>query len=70
MFRIGQCRDVQVFRLISEGSIEEMMYLREVYKQQLGNTIVEKSKQRRYFTGVAGDKHQQGELFGCQTYFS
>ena len=69
VFRIGQCRDVQVFRLISEGSIEEMMYLREVYKQQLGNTIVEKSKERRYFTGVAGDKHQQGELFGCQNLF-
>lgn len=69
VFRIGQCRDVQVFRLVSEGSIEEMMYLREVYKQQLGNTIVEKSKERRYFTGVAGDKHQQGELFGCHNLF-
>ena len=69
VFRIGQRHDVQVFRLISEGSIEEMMYLREVYKQQLGNTIVEKSKERRYFTGVAGDKHQQGELFGCQNLF-
>ena len=69
VFRIGQRRDVQVFRLISEGSIEEMMYLREVYKQQLGNTVVEKSKERRYFTGVAGDKHQQGELFGCKNLF-
>lgn len=68
-FRIGQRRDVQVFRLISESSIEEMMYLREVYKQQLGNTVVEKSKERRYFTGVAGDKHQQGELFGFQNLF-
>lgn len=68
-FRIGQRRDVQVFRLISEGCIEEMMYLREVYKQQLGNTVVEKSKERRYFTGVAGDKHQHGELFGCQNLF-
>ena len=69
VFRIGQRRDVQVFRLISEGTIEEMMYLREIYKQQLGNTVVEKSKERRYFTGVAGDKHQQGELFGCQNLF-
>ena len=69
VFRIGQCRDVQVLRLISEGSIEEMIYLREIYKQQLGNTVVEKSKERRYFTGVAGDKHQQGELFGCQNLF-
>ena len=69
VFRIGQRRDVQVFRLISEGTIEEMMYLREVYKQQIGNTVVERSKERRYFTGVAGDKHQQGELFGCQNLF-
>jgi len=69
VFRIGQRRDVQVFRLISEGTIEEMMYLREVYKQQIGNTVVEHSKERRYFTGVAGDKHQQGELFGCQNLF-
>jgi len=69
VFRIGQRRDVEVFRLISEGTIEEMMYLREVYKQQIGNTVVECSKERRYFTGVAGDKHQQGELFGCQNLF-
>ena len=32
-FRIGQSRDVKVFRLITEGTVEEMMYLRQVYKQ-------------------------------------
>ena len=32
-FRIGQCRDVKVFRFITEGTIEEIMYLRQVYKQ-------------------------------------
>lgn len=32
-YRIGQRRDVRVYRLISLGTIEEMMYLRQVYKQ-------------------------------------
>uniref|UniRef100_A0A7M4ESU1 ERCC excision repair 6 like 2 n=1 Tax=Crocodylus porosus TaxID=8502 RepID=A0A7M4ESU1_CROPO len=32
-YRIGQCRDVKVFRLISLGTVEEMIYLRQVYKQ-------------------------------------
>lgn len=32
-YRIGQRRDVKVYRLISLGTIEEMMYLRQVYKQ-------------------------------------
>jgi len=33
-FRIGQARDVEVFRLLGAGSIEELMYARQVYKQQ------------------------------------
>ena len=32
-YRIGQRRDVEVFRLISAGSIEENIYLRQIYKQ-------------------------------------
>lgn len=32
-YRIGQRRDVRVYRLISSGTIEEMIYLRQVYKQ-------------------------------------
>ncbi|XP_034629144.1 DNA excision repair protein ERCC-6-like 2 isoform X3 [Trachemys scripta elegans] len=35
-YRIGQYRDVKVFRLISLGTVEEMMYLRQVYKQREG----------------------------------
>ncbi|VFV38268.1 dna repair and [Lynx pardinus] len=35
-YRIGQCRDVKVFRLISLGTVEEIMYLRQVYKQREG----------------------------------
>ena len=32
-YRIGQRRDVRVYRLIAEGSIEENIYLRQIYKQ-------------------------------------
>ena len=32
-YRIGQRRNVRVYRLISAGTIEEMIYLRQVYKQ-------------------------------------
>jgi hypothetical protein len=35
-YRIGQCRDVKVFRLISLGTVEEIMYLRQLYKQVNG----------------------------------
>uniref|UniRef100_A0A5F4W3E6 ERCC excision repair 6 like 2 n=1 Tax=Callithrix jacchus TaxID=9483 RepID=A0A5F4W3E6_CALJA len=35
-YRIGQCRDVKVLRLISLGTVEEIMYLRQVYKQREG----------------------------------
>ena len=32
-YRIGQGRDVRVFRLVCSGTIEENIYLRQVYKQ-------------------------------------
>ncbi|ETE72546.1 putative DNA repair and recombination protein RAD26-like protein, partial [Ophiophagus hannah] len=35
-YRIGQRRNVKVFRLISLGTVEEMMYLRQIYKQREG----------------------------------
>lgn len=38
-YRIGQCRDVTVLRLISLGTVEEIIYLRQVYKQ-VGATIL------------------------------
>ena len=33
--RIGQTRDVNVVRLISRGTVEEMIYLRQIYKIHL-----------------------------------
>ncbi|XP_033636346.1 DNA excision repair protein ERCC-6-like 2 isoform X2 [Asterias rubens] len=69
-YRIGQHRDVRVYRLISTGSIEENMYLRQIYKQQLASAAVTSENPMRYFTAVAGDKKQQGELFGLQNMFA
>lgn len=69
-YRIGQERDVKVFRLVSTGTIEELKYLRQVYKTQLKTeTIIEskdedREKSARLFRGVAGDKERKGELFG------
>ncbi|XP_022803262.1 DNA excision repair protein ERCC-6-like 2 isoform X2 [Stylophora pistillata] len=69
-YRIGQRRDVRIYRLISLGTIEEMMYLRQVYKQQLASMAVGGTNERRYFTGVEGDKDKKGELFGLENLFS
>ena len=35
-YRLGQLRDVSVYRLVTAGSIEETVYLRQVYKQVHG----------------------------------
>lgn len=63
-YRIGQVRDVDVYRLISVGTIEEITYARQIYKQQQANIGYNASNERRYFKGV---QHQsKGELFGIQ----
>ena len=33
VYRLGQSRDVRVYRLITMGTVEENIYLRQVYKQ-------------------------------------
>ncbi|KAG7262789.1 hypothetical protein CRUP_016588 [Coryphaenoides rupestris] len=68
-YRIGQCRDVTVLRLISLGTVEEIIYLRQVYKQQLQSTVVDRESARRYFEAVQGTDGHQGELFGVKNLF-
>jgi hypothetical protein len=69
-YRIGQKRDVEIFRLISSGTIEEIVYARQIYKQQQANICYDASEERRYFTGVMGDKTNMGELFGLKNLFT
>ncbi|PLN86298.1 DNA excision repair protein [Aspergillus taichungensis] len=68
-YRIGQSRDVEVFRLISAGTIEEIVYARQIYKQQQANIGYNASSERRYFKGVQEKKDQKGEIFGLKNLF-
>ncbi|KAA8647367.1 hypothetical protein EYZ11_008550 [Aspergillus tanneri] len=68
-YRIGQSRDVEVFRLISAGTIEEIVYARQIYKQQQANIGYNASSERRYFKGVQEKRDQKGEIFGLNNLF-
>ncbi|XP_058094603.1 protein CHROMATIN REMODELING 8-like isoform X2 [Magnolia sinica] len=48
-WRIGQTRDVVVYRLITRGTIEEKVYHRQIYKHFLTNKILKNPQQRRFF---------------------
>ena len=50
VYRIGQTRDVVVYRLITCGTIEEKIYRKQVFKGCLMKKVVEKSDPYRYFT--------------------
>ena len=71
-FRIGQQRDVLVIRLVTRGTIEELKYIRQIYKVQLKQDTIgdveegEKKKAARMFRAVQGDKDRKGELFGIE----
>lgn len=69
-YRIGQTRDVEVFRLVSSGTIEEIVYARQIYKQQQANIGYTASDERRYFKGVMDMGGKKGELFGLENLFS
>ena len=68
-YRIGQTRDVEVFRLVSQGTLEEIIYARQIYKQQQASIGYSASTERRYFQGVQDNKDQKGELFGLANLF-
>jgi len=68
-YRIGQTRDVDVFRLVSKGTVEEIVYARQIYKQQQANIGYNASVERRYFKGVQDQKEMKGEIFGLQNLF-
>jgi hypothetical protein len=69
-YRLGQTRDVEVFRLISAGTIEEVVYARQIYKQQQANIGYNASVERRYFKGVQDQKELKGEIFGLANLFA
>lgn len=48
-WRIGQKRQVTVYRLLMAGTIEEKIYHRQIFKQFLTNRVLKDPKQRRFF---------------------
>lgn len=66
-FRFGQKRHVMVFRLLGAGSLEELVYSRQVYKQQLANIAVSGKMEKRYFEGVQVETKKCVLAFGIQT---
>jgi hypothetical protein len=66
---------VLVIRLVSRGTIEELKYIRQLYKLQLKNYTIgslhgeqssEDAEAARMFRAVEGDKDRKGELFGME----
>lgn len=49
-YRIGQMKDVVVYRLMTCGTVEEKIYRKQVYKGGLFKTATEHKEQIRYFS--------------------
>ena len=79
-YRIGQKRDVEVFRLVAKGTLEEIRFLRQLYKQQLTLETVKYDEDDpdrfRLFDGIQADfdaiwkdgayRGEAGEIFGME----
>jgi hypothetical protein len=57
-WRLGQQREVVIYRLITKGTIEEKIYHRQIFKLLLSHRVLDDPKQRNLFS-----KSQMQELF-------
>lgn len=48
-WRLGQKREVEIYRLMCAGTIEEKIYHRQIFKQFLTNKVLKDPKQRQSF---------------------
>lgn len=80
-WRLGQKKEVVIYRLMTAGSIEEKIYHRQIFKQFLTNKILKDPKQRRFFKmndlhdlftlGDLGDGTETGGMFsGAEKNFN
>ena len=49
-YRIGQTRDVIVYRLVTCGTVEEKMYARQIWKECVNKQVIEKKSTMKHFT--------------------
>lgn len=66
-WRIGQTKEVTVYRLITSGTIEEKVYHRQVYKQFMTDKVLKDPRQKRFFKAkdlsdlfTLGDEYAEG----------
>lgn len=48
-WRIGQNKDVTIYRFLSAGTVEEKMYHRQIFKQYLSNRVLHNTEHQRFF---------------------
>ena len=65
-WRLGQKREVMIYRLMTAGTIEEKIYHRQLFKQFLINKILRDPKQRQSFQ--MKDLHDLFSLGGVNEY--
>jgi DNA excision repair protein ERCC-6 len=79
-WRLGQKKEVTIYRLMTAGTIEEKIYHRQIFKQLLTNKVMKDPTQRQTFQmqdlhdlfalGSNDSKTETGELFeGTETKF-
>uniref|UniRef100_A0A5S6QZ14 DNA repair and recombination protein RAD54-like n=1 Tax=Trichuris muris TaxID=70415 RepID=A0A5S6QZ14_TRIMR len=54
-WRIGQTKDVLVFRLIASSTVEEKIYHRQIFKQFLINRVLKNPRQKKFLKGLNVD---------------
>ena len=68
-YRIGQTRDVEVFRLVSQGTLEEIVYARQIYKQATSKYRVQRKQRATILPGCAGSSRPKGRDLWSQKSF-
>lgn len=48
-WRIGQKRNVTIYRLLTSGTVEEKIYHRQIFKTFLSNKVLKDPRQKRFF---------------------